>query len=235
MHGHAFLGLDSLMQSLAVPPANHHSPSELVNYDHLAVLDEIIVITLVKHVGAQSIVQIRGLLPVLWPVQVVYAVNPLDFLHARFRQCYHACLLVNAVVTVWRFGFHTGMTAGLELAYNTGKLPIQTAALLGGARDDEGRTCLVNEDVVYLVNDRVVELSLAQLAQIEDHVVAQVIESELVVRAVGDVAVVRLATGDRSKIKVTVIRCLEVWIKRVRPFVGMSTACRLDHTHRHPE
>ncbi len=48
-------------------------------------------------------------------------------------------------------------------------------------------------DRIDLVDDRVVELALLPLERAEAHVVAQVIEAELVVLAVGDVGLVRVA------------------------------------------
>ena len=59
------------------------------------------------------------------------------------------------------------------------------------AADDEGRPRLVDEDRVDLVHDRVVELALRVVERAELHVVAQVVEAELVVLAVRDVRPVR--------------------------------------------
>ena len=59
------------------------------------------------------------------------------------------------------------------------------------ARDDERRARLVDEDRVDLVDDRVRVLPLHALVERDHHVVAQVVEAELVVRAVGDVALGR--------------------------------------------
>ena len=62
--------------------------------------------------------------------------------------------------------------------------------LAGGAADDEGGTGVVNEHRVHLVDDGVVVAALHQLFGVAAHVVAQVVKAELVVGAVGDVAVV---------------------------------------------
>jgi hypothetical protein len=67
------------------------------------------------------------------------------------------------------------------------------AALFDRARDDERRAGLVDEHRVHLVHDRVVEPALHAVLGPHRHVVAQVVEAELVVRAVGDVAGVLLA------------------------------------------
>ena len=59
------------------------------------------------------------------------------------------------------------------------------------AGDDERRTGFVDEDGVHFVDDGVMVAALHQLLGVEFHVVAQVVEAELVVRAVGDVRAVR--------------------------------------------
>ena len=64
---------------------------------------------------------------------------------------------------------------------------VQLGALLGTARDDQRRARLVDQDRVHLVDDRVSQAALHAVLETEREVVAQIIEAELVVRAVGDV------------------------------------------------
>ena len=72
---------------------------------------------------------------------------------------------------------------------------VQVDVVVGLARDDERRARLVDQDRVDFVDDRVVEAALHALRRLEHHVVAQVIEAELVVGAVGDVGRVRRLLG----------------------------------------
>ena len=65
-------------------------------------------------------------------------------------------------------------------------------------RDDERRPRLVDEHGVHFVDDRVDVGALHALVERHDHVVAQVVEAELVVRAVGDVGEVRRAALGRA-------------------------------------
>ena len=58
------------------------------------------------------------------------------------------------------------------------------------ATDDERRARLVDENRIDLVDDRVDVTALHHRGEVELHVVAQVVEAELVVRAVGDVAAI---------------------------------------------
>jgi hypothetical protein len=66
-------------------------------------------------------------------------------------------------------------------------LQVELGVVLGLAGDDQRRARLVDEDGVHLVDDREIEHALHALAGRVHHVVAQVIEAELVVGAVGDV------------------------------------------------
>ncbi len=66
-------------------------------------------------------------------------------------------------------------------------LLVLVARRLALPADDERRPRLVDEDRVDLVDDGVVQLALTVVERAELHVVAQVIEAELVVLAVGDV------------------------------------------------
>ena len=80
-------------------------------------------------------------------------------------------------------------------------LVVEVGGLLGGTRDDQRRPGFVDQDAVDLVDDREVVPALHVVREVELHVVAQVVEAELVVRAVGDVA----AVGDLPLLVVQVV------------------------------
>jgi hypothetical protein len=67
---------------------------------------------------------------------------------------------------------------------------VELGVVLGGARDDERRTRLVDEDAVDLVDDGEVEGPLHHGVHGQLHVVAQIVEAELVVGAIGHVGAV---------------------------------------------
>src|SRR5699024_7260695 len=58
------------------------------------------------------------------------------------------------------------------------------------AGDDERRTSLVNQNGVKLINDSKVMVTLYQLVGIGYHIVAQIVETKLVVGAIGNVGAV---------------------------------------------
>jgi hypothetical protein len=68
--------------------------------------------------------------------------------------------------------------------------PVEFAAVLGGPGDDERRARLVDQDRVHFVDDHEVMAALDHLVRVVDQVVAQIVEAELVVRAVGHVAAI---------------------------------------------
>ena len=67
---------------------------------------------------------------------------------------------------------------------------VEFCRFLSRSRDDERSTRLIDEDRVDFIDDRVVELALNTVFFIKDHVVTEVVESELVVRRVRDITVV---------------------------------------------
>ncbi len=93
-----------------------------------------------------------------------------------------ALLLVDLVVLV-----------ALEGAGQAGELVVELGRLRRGPRDDERRPGLVDEDRVDLVDDGVDVATLHHVLARACHVVAQVVEAELGVGAVGDVARVGVA------------------------------------------
>jgi hypothetical protein len=118
-------------------------------------------------------VEVLGVVEVLDAEQRLDAVDALVGQHRRVR------LLVDGEVDVL-------LQARDELV----DLVVEVGRLLGGLRDDERRARLVDEDGVDLVDQRVVERPLHHAVGRQLHVVAQVIEAELVVLPVGDVGAV---------------------------------------------
>ncbi len=69
---------------------------------------------------------------------------------------------------------------------------VQFGAVFGLAGDDQRRPRLIDQDRVHLVDDRVGQATLHAFGCLEHHVVAQIIESELAIRAIGDVGSIGL-------------------------------------------
>ena len=185
------LRLDRLVKALAPAPARHLAPGELVDDDDLAVLDDVVPVALVERMGPERLLEVAGE-PRVGVVHVVDAEQLLHLVHALFRGRDGLVLQVDEVVAALLV---LALGARLEARDEAGELVVEVRRLLGLAADDERRPGLVDEDVVHLVDDPEEPLALDPLVQLRDHVVAEVVEPELVVRAVGDVGGVRLAPG----------------------------------------
>ena len=82
----------------------------------------------------------------------------------------------------------------LQVPHHHVSLLIEYGALVALTGNDQGRTGFVNQDGVHFVHDGVVVTPLSQLRLADDHVVPQVVKTQLIVGAVGNVAGIGLAT-----------------------------------------
>ena len=158
--------------------------------------------------------------------RIVEIFHPQFFLHggdALFGERGHLLLFVDFVVR-----------AGPQTAYQLRELPVIVAALLRLARYDQRCARLVDQDVVDLVHDCVVQLALGLALLVQHHVVAQIIESELVVGAVGDVRPVRLLPCDRAQVLETVVFGGELGVVKKAALVRVAGAV-LDDRGRKPQ
>ena len=178
----ALLRLDRLVQTLAPAPTLEDAAGELVDDLHLAVLHDEVDVALEQLLRPQRGLQLvdEVLVDVLVEVgDVQRLLDPVDALLGR----HHGALrLVDLVVAL-----------ALQALHDAGELEVQLLRVVGAAGDDERCPRLVDEDRVDLVDDREEVAALGLLLRRAGHVVAQVVEAELVVRAVGDVGGVRLA------------------------------------------
>ncbi len=179
LDGHALLRLDRLVQPVGPAAALEGAPGELVDDLHLAAGDEIVLVPLVEVLRRQGLGQLVDVVDRDGVVDVVDPDRLLHLLDARLQRDHRLLLLVDLVVDV------AGQGAG-----DGGELVVQLGRLVGRARDDQRRAGLVDEDGVDLVDDGEHVLALGHLLAGAGHVVAQVVEAELVVGAVGDVRAV---------------------------------------------
>ena len=195
---HLLLGLDRLVQAVAPAAARHQAAGELVDDDDLAVFDHVVHVEVEQRVSAQRLVDVVLDVGVLEVVDVA-AAQPmrqhlLGFRHAAFGQRDGLVLLVDDVVAgglerlaLFGFGVAADDGAGLEARDDAIDLVVQVGRFFRRTRDDQRRPRLVDEDAVDFVDDREVMPALHVVRELELHVVAEVVEPELVVRAVGDV------------------------------------------------
>ena len=186
------LGLDGLVEALAVPAAEHEPAGELVDDDDLAVLDDVVDVLFHHAVGLDGLVDVVVEGGILRIGEVLHVEVGLRLGDAPGGEGGGPRLLVYHVVCV-QVHVLLGLLVGLgddQLLQPPDK-HLRHVVHLGGflphAGDDEGGPGLVDEDGVHLVHDGKVVAPLDQLPGVEGHVVPQVVEAHLVVGAVGDV------------------------------------------------
>ena len=185
----ALLGLDGLVHALVVATARKHAAGVLVDDQDLAVHDDVVLVGLEELLGLDRVVEVADERGVDALVEVLDAELVLDLGDAGLEDADGALLLVDLVVAVDAL---LGVAA-LEAVDDQCELGVPVRGLVGRAADDQRRARLVDEDRVDLVHDGVVVAALDEVVLAPRHVVAQVVEAELVVGAVGDVAGVLLA------------------------------------------
>ena len=84
-------------------------------------------------------------------------------------------------------GSHFDLLAFFQLGNDAVDLVILVGRLFAGAGNNQRRAGFVDQDGIHFVDDRVIVPALHAILDVELHVVAQVVEAELVVGAVGDV------------------------------------------------
>ena len=186
----AFLGLDGLVQTVAPVAARHQAAGELVDDHHFLAVDHVVDVALVEVVGLQGVVDQVRPFHVAGRVEALDARQLLGRPNALVGQVRRVLLLVDLE-----------MPAFLQLPGDSVGLGVSGDVVVRGTGDDQRRPRLVDQNVVHLVDDGEVQRALRLLIPLvvavvavgrRTHVVAQIVEPELVVRAVGDVAVVGL-------------------------------------------
>ena len=183
-YAHALLRFDRLVQTVGVAASEHQAAREFVDYDYLAVLDDVVHVTLEQMVRLErlhDLVRERRVCEVGEEVRQLH--DALGLRDARLGQREVALLLV-----------HLEVRALDQLASHGVGDAVWLRVVLRRAGDDERRPRLVYQYRVDLVDDAVVMPALHLLRLLYRHVVAQVVEAELAVRAVGYVAAVGLKT-----------------------------------------
>ena len=182
---HALLGLDGLVQAFGQAAALHHPAGELIDQHDLAGLDDVVLVLLVQGVGAQGLVDVVDQGDVGRVVQTsrvgleqaALFHDLLDLLRALLGQQRLTLLLVQVEGGLVLDQF-------LDDAVDD---QIQVRPVFRRARDDQRRARLVDQDGVDLIDDREMVRTLHHLLAVIDQVIAQIVEAEFVVGAVGDV------------------------------------------------
>ena len=188
------LRLDRLVKALAPAAPFHDATGELVDDLHLAVLDHVVDVVLVERLRLERLDQVVDELDVPGAVEVVDPQRALDLFDPRLGRRYGLVLLVVEEVVLLRERLVVELRAlrlrTVEPLHDAREVVVGPRGGRRLAGDDERRPRLVDQDRVDLVDDRVSVAALDDAFEADRHVVAQVVEPELRVRAVRDVGVI---------------------------------------------
>ena len=236
-----FLGLDRLVQAFGQAAARHGAAGVLVDQEDLAFLDDVLDVAVEQLVRAQAGVDVGQQAQVVRRVQALalgqqagLGQHVLDELVAGLVQFDLTALLVDGVVALLghlAFDFLDVLGQARDQAVD---LDVQLGAVLGLAGDDQRGARFVDEDRVDFVDHGEVQLTLELLVLAERHVVAQVVETEFVVGAVGDVGGIggalffrRLEGRDDADVEA------EEFVQRTHPVGVAASQVVVDGDHVH--
>src|SRR5579875_2943134 len=179
LHLDALFGLDGLVQTFAIAPTDHLTACELIDDNDLAIFDDIVFVALEEDFGLDGVLHIACQVDIGLIIDVLHTGQAFDLFDAALGQHDSTQLLIDSIV-----GFRP------ERFGPACELDIHVGRFLTLARDNQWCACLVNQNVVHLVDDGIVEVALHHLVERRDHVVAQVVKAELVVGTIGDIGLV---------------------------------------------
>ena len=198
---HPFLGLNRLVQTVRPAASGHQATGEFVDDHHFTVLHHILLVAVIQRVGAQGriemvhqrdvgrLVEARAALQHAQTGQDLFGVDM-----AFFGEQHLVRLEVHRIVARHRDVVALAFLLG-EHRRDLVHLQVELGVVLGLPGNDQRRARFVDEDRIDFVDDCIVEAALHPLGGGVDHVVAQVVEAELVVGAVGDVGRVGFLLG----------------------------------------
>ena len=196
---HMLLRLDRLMETIAVTTARHDTSGELVDDEYLIILDHVVLITVHQVVctkcqdHAVLDLQILRIREVLDMEELLYLMNTL------LCEVDGLLLLVDDEVTGLldllaedriELTELSGLLTTLKLTGQHIADLIELRGLSGLSGNDERCTCFIDQDGIDLIDDAVVKATEYLLVLINRHVITEVVETELVIRDIGDITVI---------------------------------------------
>ena len=198
---HALFGLHGLVQAIAPATTRHEAAGEFIDDDNFTVLADVVLVAVVEVVRLQRSHQMvqqgnvgRVVERSAFGQQPGLAQQTFGILVPLLGHVDRVRLLVHGEVARLDHALARARIGFAFLAHQLGNQlvdgKVQRGLVFGLAADDQRRACLVDQDRVHLVNDGVVQRTLNPVTSLVHHVVTQVVETVLVVGAVGDVGTV---------------------------------------------
>ena len=193
------LRLDRLMETIAVTTARHDTSGELVDDEDLVILDHVVLITVHQVVCTKCQDHAVLDLQVLRIREVLNMEELLYLMDALLCEVDGLLLLVDDEVTGFldllaedriEFTELCGLLTTLKLTGQHIADLIELRGLSGLPGNDERCTCFIDQDGIDLIDDAVVKATKYLLVLINRHVITEVVETELVIRDIGDITVI---------------------------------------------
>ena len=201
----AFLGFERLMQTVRITPSDHYAAREGIHYENLPVGHDIVLIKIEERVCTERLLDVVVQLGVVRSRDILNIEIGLRLAHTLLGQRHGARLDIAHIVAALGLGLaHLHIELGeLNKILASGKAAneairplIHIGRFAARAGDDERRSRFIDQNGVHLVNNSVGKAALNEAFPADRHIIPEVVESELAVRAVGDVACVcRLLLG----------------------------------------
>ena len=214
----SFFGFDRLMLAFAQPPPGHQAAGEFVDQNGLSVLDDIIAVAQIQMARFQrrremvQKPQIGGVVKRFAAHHFFTREHALGFFVAGFGQMRLARFFVDDEIAARRFALadlagarerriqiRRGAVGFFEAGRDDGDGAIHLDRIGRLARNNKRHPRLVDEDRIDLVDNREIQARLQAVVGPEAHIVAQIIEAELIVGAVDDGTSVSRALVDRTR------------------------------------
>ncbi len=193
----AFLGFDGLVQAFVIAAAEHQTAGKLVHNDDLSIAYNVVHIALHDAAGLDGLVDVMLQRGILGVGQVIHPEIRLRLGLAVRRERGRAGFFVHNIVggnvVLLLLGVHFLDAQALEAGRKPVGHLIQLGGLLALAGNDQRGTRLVDEDGVHLVHNGKSVAALHHSLLIDGHIIAQIVKTELIVGAVGDIRLVHRA------------------------------------------
>ena len=183
---YALLRLNRLMQTVAVASAEHQTTRKLIDDDDFSVLDDIVDIPLHDCLRLKCLDHMVIDFHILRIAEILDLKELLRLGDTLIGQTDAFFLFLDRIVSI------------LTLIQRIDEFirdPIQIGRFITLSGNDQRRSRLIDEDGVHFVDDGVVQISLRQLVLINHHIVAQIVETEFIIRSVGNIRAVSGLAG----------------------------------------
>ena len=195
---------DRLVKAFVVAASEHKAAGEFVNDYDLIVFYYVVDIALHYAVRLQRLINMVRYLGIFGIGQVCQGKITLSFTYTdrcqrrRPRLFVYDIILGNVFHQVLAVGFFDDER--LQVGYERIGALIKLTRFIARTRNNQRRSRFIDKDAVDFVNDREVQFALHELLLVYDHIVPKIIESELVIRGVRDIAIICGAPLVRSEV-----------------------------------